>query len=147
MMTKNKKIVISFFIFILIVFGIILIKPGLLYWGREIMNPNSLKVETVGDIDKNKVKVIWLCSSKRKVIFENGKDQKKHYKEYGKNHFQILYENELIGEFGQFKYNNWHGHKYLIELKRDSINEIQFKVEVIGPDKERVWTNKEHAIL
>ena len=111
------------------------------------MNPNHVKVETVGDIEKEKVIVLWLYDSKRKVIFENGKDLKKHYKEYGKNYFQILYDNELVGEFGQFKYNNWHGHRYLIKLKRNSLSEIQFEVEVIGPDKERVWTDEEHAIL
>ena len=145
-MKKLLKIGILFSILVLIVLGILTVKFGLDHWTRDKLNPNILKVETVGDIDVYKVKVIWTSYQRSKVVFENGKDLKKHFKEYGRNEFQVFYENVLVGEFGQFKYNNWHGHRYKIKLELDSLNKIQFSVTVKGPDEDRVWTRKEHAI-
>jgi len=146
-MKKLLKIGILSSILILIVLSILTVKFGAHHWVRNKLNPNIVKVETVGEIDREKVKVIWTSYQKSKVVFENGKDLKKYFKEYGKNKFQVFYDNDLVGEFGQFKYNNWHGQEYKILLEVDTLNKIQYSVVVVGPDQERVWTDKEHGIL
>ncbi len=140
-----RKTLIGGVILLLIGLGIILLKPELAFLLRDKLNPNYIKVETSDNLERQKVKIEWSSGGDLIVLFEKGKDLRKVYKEYGENEFRIYYDSEFVGKFGQFKYNNWHGHTYKIELRKDSIKEITFDVKVTGPDENKVWKRRENA--
>ncbi|WP_289055779.1 hypothetical protein [Carboxylicivirga marina] len=107
------------------------------YWTREILNPNSISVSVGNHIELEKVRITWGYDSiQGKTLYADKKDFKKHYKDYGENFFNVLYQDSLIARFYQFKFNNWHGHHYSfnLTLNRDS---IYCDWNVKGPDSAR----------
>ncbi len=132
-MKKKYRVIIS----ILAVVTVIIVIMSYPYWIRETLNPNSISVSIDNQLDLEKVEVTWGYDSiKGKTLYADKKDLKMHYKEYGENFFNVMYQDSLIARFYQFKFNNWHGHHYSfnLTLNRDSIN-CDWIVK--GPDSER----------
>ena len=111
---------------------------GIFYYEiRNAFNPNHVVVQVSSNIDLRKVKVIWFSEGidSPKVIFNKGKETGVRYKEYGVNKFKVYYDDTLVGEFGHFKTNNWHGNQYEVRInKKKEAFEFFFQIE--GPDSQ-----------
>ncbi len=105
------------------------------YTVREALNPNRIELELEGNLDMEKVDVWWHSNFDKKYkIVESGRVMDKIYKQYGRNYFIVLYDNDTVGLFNYFKYNNWHGHNHIIKLKYSKSREIEISVKIDGPD-------------
>jgi antitoxin component YwqK of YwqJK toxin-antitoxin module len=103
----------------------------------NILNHNN-QLELVCDgLEKSDIIIIWEPELEQgKTIFENGKQTGKIGHSYGPNRFKIIIFESLEFNFGHFKTNNWHAHKYYLELKKDKIGyKIAFTAK--GPDYKR----------
>ena len=102
-----------------------------------MLNPNHIVVQVSQNIDLKQVKIVWFAETldSPKVIFNNGKETGVRYKEYGPNKFMIYYKDSLVGKFGHFKTNNWHGNKYevIINNKNDL---FEFSSKIEGSDSQ-----------
>ena len=134
-----KKPIISVLLILTLGLGFALfIKTLYFYFIREQANPNSIKVEVEHGISSDDVLIEWSSYQKTATIFEDGKDLKIKYKKYGKNSFTVYYQGKIIGNFEQFKHNNWHGHSYTFLLTKENEGIITSWI-VEGPDSEKVY--------
>jgi len=138
-MKKQKAILLFVGLGLIILVGFLL-KPTYFYLLREKANPNSINLVNHSSLDINDFIIKWSKGNKnQKPIYEHGKDLNVRFKEYGDNFFYVYFkEDSLIGQFHQFKYNNWHGHDYTFEIG-ESKEGINVEWSVKGPDEERTY--------
>jgi len=132
---KIRKVLLIVFSFGILIVLLMVVPSNI----RDILNPNSIIVNTKGEIDLSRITIIWGDDPESgKLIYANKKDLNKKYKEYGKNFFCMKYQDSLIAKFYQFKTNNWHGHTYTFNLV-SSNDSILVNWTVNGPDSEKVF--------
>lgn len=95
------------------------------------MNKFSLKVSQ--DILEEKIQIEW----NNLLIFDGehfiqSTINRQRYG-YGENTFTVKYDSVIIGELVQYKYNNWHYHKYVFNIFTKE-NSVHLDTEIIGPD-------------
>ncbi|WP_053978599.1 hypothetical protein [Mangrovimonas xylaniphaga] len=137
-MTKRK--VLAYILTIVLALGLAvfiyyLISLKRFYDVRESLNKNSFDFVISDDLQKDKIDVYWSTDYKHlKKIISSGKQTGLKYKEYGKNTFIVTYDQDTVGRFGYFKFNNWHSHQHIVKLTKTDHSIIDFKVEIYGPD-------------
>ena len=139
-MIKTKKKIIYFILSLFFVFSICFLLFVKNYYDvRDFLNPNSFDFELSKKIDKTKIDVYWNTDFKNSIkIISKGQSTGEIYKKYGKNIFTVTYENDTVGTFQYFKFNNWHGHEHLVKLTENNNSEITFDIKIKGPDEERL---------
>lgn len=136
MEVKRYKRLLLFSIILLFVTLIITKKTTFFYQIRELYSPNKIIVEAINPLQTQKVTITWISelSPVKDTLYLNGKNLNKIFKEYGKNDFEIFYDNKKIGTLSHLKLANWHGHTYKIKVYPKS-DVICIKAEAEGEDK------------
>ena len=97
------------------------------------INMNKFSIELSNEIEKDKIQIVW----NNLIIFENGKFVHKNIKKkryiYGENIFIVKYNSEIIGNVVQYKFNNWHYHKYIFSVFEND-NVVSSNLDIIGVD-------------
>lgn len=103
-----------------------------------LFNMNHFKLELPDKLEKDKISIFW----NGKNIFTNGHfNYMTIYRQrfiYGPNIFIIKYNSEFLGEVTQYKFNNWHYHKYTFRINLAN-NKLTPELEIIGPDDSVHW--------
>ncbi|MGB0979951.1 MAG: hypothetical protein ACPGVV_11170 [Croceimicrobium sp.] len=133
-------------IYVLLILGLglgilIAIRSAHFYSSREKANPNSIAVECAGGLLIEDVMIEWTAGKDTLIVFNNGLDLQKRYKEYGSNYFIVYHKGVWLAQFHQFKFNNWHGHRYSFHLTKAE-DKINIDCIVQGPDSKR-WQQME----
>ncbi len=133
---KKQK---SIFLYSIIIFFIALIitkKSTIYYQILQLYSPNDIIVEAINPLLTEKVTITWSSelNSVKDTLYLNGENLNKIYKEYGKNDFEIIYDNKKIGTLSHLKLANWHGHIYKIKIYSKN-GVICFEAEAEGVDK------------
>lgn len=86
-------------------------------------------------VDKNEIDVIWAPEiAKNKLVISKGNQIDKIGYEYGRNSFELQIAPNLKFSVGHFKTNNWHSHRYYIDVEKDKSGfEIKFTAK--GPNQ------------
>jgi hypothetical protein len=133
-----KLTILSFFLLSIGFLFLIAVAPRKPYVLREFFNPNKIIVNASDEINIKYIDIYWFAEhGKPMKVYSKGRELNVSYKEYGFNHFDILYKGDTLLSFYYFKTNNWHGHRHNITLTRDSIT-----VEIKGPDKEGIYSSE-----
>jgi hypothetical protein len=85
-------------------------------------NKFELKVDSTLDLADFKI----VNQNSGMIIFENEKNRKGIYNDYGHRLFELHYKNRKIYEFGHFATNNWYTYDYTLDITR--------KNSLIDPD-------------
>ncbi len=104
---------------------------------QHLVYGNSLKISTNKLIDKNLIRVKWVCktpndSCKNLLIFEHGEQVNQIPSEKGNQILLVSYNDKVIGELPQKKLTKNQSHQYKIELLGNE-NSLFFKGNIEGP--------------
>ena len=103
----------------------------------SITNLNSIDIVADEDIERSKVRIAWkneqMMHSESKVVVDGDNIRRPGYV-YGRNNFLLYYQDKFVGEFVQYKSNNWHSHRYQFKLRKVGKDKIAADWVVIGPD-------------
>ncbi len=136
---KRIKLFFQISLTLAVIISFFLAKPIYQYLKRNAANQNTVEVQVSSDLNIKDYSIRWgSIEDQQKVIFENGNDTDTHYKRYGKNRFYVYEKDSLIAQFGQFKYNNWHGHLYTFNISKSG-DKANVTWKVYGPDSDRTF--------
>jgi hypothetical protein len=123
-----KKLLTIFLLFVLIAILILKFvskqsvnKDTLLCRISNVLNRNnSIELNCTG-IDKTDINITWnSLDLNNRIVIKEGVSNSKIGHVYGTNIFRILYKGVYMFDVSHFKTNNWHAHKYKIDINRDS---------------------------